>query len=66
MEQCKRYGIKEYDHKLMKDLAKLIEEARTNPELKEEILNSNIVDCDSGAQVCKRAKELQKKLVKQK
>jgi len=32
----------------MKDLAKLIEEARINPELKEEILNLSLVDSDHG------------------
>ena len=32
----------------MNDLAKLIEEARINSELKEEILNINLVECDHG------------------
>jgi len=48
VDQCKRYDIKEYDNNQMNDLAKLIEEARINSELKEEILNLSLVESDRG------------------
>ena len=48
MDVDRTVDVPEYDFALMKDFKKLAFEARTNLQLREDIFNSSLCDCDQG------------------
>ena len=47
-----------YTHTYMREIAKLVREARTNQELREEIFSSNVVDCARARRIKERCEPL--------